>query len=157
MLRLSRSDRGGQESFLRSIASEKGKGSHGMSRLSFASSSRIQETQMSTIKDSTVKGLSESDVKYDGSPLRIAIVHARWNKTVIEALVAGTIAKLKERGVKDSNIIVQSVPGSFELPLACSKCVTLPSTIWLSLKLPQSHRWISCPGRLKRHRPPWRS
>ncbi|KAG2147436.1 dimethylribityllumazine synthase [Suillus bovinus] len=42
--------------------------------------------------------------------LRIAIVHhdARWNKT------------LKACGVKDSNIIVQSVPGSFELPFACS-------------------------------------
>jgi 6,7-dimethyl-8-ribityllumazine synthase len=76
---------------------------------------------------STIKGLFESEVQYDGSPLRVAIVHARWNKPVIEALVAGAIAKLKERGVKDSNIVVQSVPGSFELPLACSKCVVLCS------------------------------
>jgi Riboflavin synthase beta-chain len=74
---------------------------------------------------SAIKGLSESEVQYDGSLLRVAIVHARWNKVVIEALVAGAIAKLKECGVKDSNIVVQSVPGSFELPLACSKCVDL--------------------------------
>ncbi|RDB21386.1 6,7-dimethyl-8-ribityllumazine synthase [Hypsizygus marmoreus] len=71
----------------------------------------------------SIKGLASSEVLYDGSELRVAIVHARWNKTVIEALVAGAIAKLKERGVKESNIVVESVPGSFELPLACSKVI----------------------------------
>jgi 6,7-dimethyl-8-ribityllumazine synthase len=71
----------------------------------------------------TIKGLSKSDVQYDGSSLRVAIIHARWNKTVIDALVAGAVAKLKEQGVKDSNIVIQSVPGSFELPLACSKYI----------------------------------
>ncbi|KAJ6563223.1 dimethylribityllumazine synthase [Mycena sp. CBHHK59/15] len=71
----------------------------------------------------TIKGPSESSVQYDGSTLRVAIVHARWNTTVIDALVAGAVAKLKERGVKDSNIIIQSVPGSFELPLACSRVI----------------------------------
>jgi 6,7-dimethyl-8-ribityllumazine synthase len=73
--------------------------------------------------DKTVKGLVASDVQYDGSPLRVAIVHARWNKSIIDSLLAGTIAKLKERGVKESNIVIESVPGSFELPLACSRHV----------------------------------
>lgn len=71
----------------------------------------------------TIKGLSQSQDQYDGSCMRVAIVHARWNKTVIDALVAGAIAKLKEKGVKEKNIVVESVPGSFELPLACAKCV----------------------------------
>ncbi|KAH7929666.1 Lumazine synthase [Leucogyrophana mollusca] len=71
----------------------------------------------------TIKGLSPSTTQFDGSGLRVAIVHARWNKSVIDALVAGAVAKLKECGVKDSNIVVQSVPGSFELPLACSKVI----------------------------------
>jgi len=71
----------------------------------------------------TIKGLVKPDIKYDGSPLRVAIVHARWNKVVIDSLVNGAIAKLKERGVKDSNIVVESVPGSFELPLACSRMI----------------------------------
>lgn len=71
----------------------------------------------------TIKGPSLTEAQFDGSPLRIAIVHARWNKTVIDALVAGAVAKLKERGVKESNIVIQSVPGSFELPLACAKWV----------------------------------
>jgi hypothetical protein len=72
---------------------------------------------------SSIKGLSAPDGHLDGSGLRIAIVHARWNKQVIDALVAGALAKLKACGVKDSHIVVQSVPGSFELPLACSKYV----------------------------------
>lgn len=70
---------------------------------------------------SSIKG--PSSVQFDGSSLRIAIVHARWNKTVIESLVAGTINKLKACGVKDSNIVVLPVPGSFELPFACSKVI----------------------------------
>ncbi|KAF6763976.1 dimethylribityllumazine synthase [Ephemerocybe angulata] len=73
--------------------------------------------------DPTIKGITPTTVKYDGSPLRIAIVHARWNKLVIDALLEGTLKKLKEFGVKDSNIVVQSVPGSFELPLAASRMI----------------------------------
>ncbi|KAM5530212.1 hypothetical protein V8D89_016126 [Ganoderma adspersum] len=71
----------------------------------------------------SIKGPAPPPSKLDGSPLRVAIVHSRWNKSVIDALVAGTIAKLKATGVKDSNILVQSVPGSFELPLACQKVI----------------------------------
>ncbi|KAF8891206.1 Lumazine synthase [Infundibulicybe gibba] len=73
--------------------------------------------------NSTIKGLVPSETKFDGSPLRVAIVHARWNKAVIEALVAGAIAKLRECGVKEHNIVVQSVPGSYELPFACAKVI----------------------------------
>ncbi|KAG5645065.1 hypothetical protein DXG03_007155 [Asterophora parasitica] len=72
---------------------------------------------------STIKGISQPPVQHDGADLRVAIIHARWNKTVIEALVAGAIAKLKERGVKESNIVVESVPGSFELPWAAQKVI----------------------------------
>ncbi|PPQ68142.1 hypothetical protein CVT25_014068 [Psilocybe cyanescens] len=73
--------------------------------------------------DNTIKGLVKSDIEYDGSALRVAIVHARWNKSIIDSLVAGAVAKLKERGVKESNIVIESVPGSFELPLACSRMI----------------------------------
>ncbi|TFK30091.1 dimethylribityllumazine synthase [Coprinopsis marcescibilis] len=75
------------------------------------------------MSDPTIKGIEPSGVKYDGSSLRVAIVHARWNKIVIDALLSGTINKLKEFGVKEHNIIVESVPGSFELPLACSRMI----------------------------------
>lgn len=74
-----------------------------------------------TITMSSIKGPSAS--QHDGSELRIAIVHARWNKTVVDALVDGAVTKLRECGVKEKNLVVQSVPGSFELPLACSRWV----------------------------------
>ena len=75
---------------------------------------------------SSIKGPAPPPTKLDGSALRVAIVHSRWNKEVIDALVTGTIAKLKEHGVKESNIVVQSVPGAYELPLSCSKYVHIP-------------------------------
>jgi 6,7-dimethyl-8-ribityllumazine synthase len=62
---------------------------------------------------------------HDGSSLRIGIVHARWNDTIIEPLLAGAKAKLLECGVKESNIVVQTVPGSWELPIAVQRCVLL--------------------------------
>lgn len=62
---------------------------------------------------------------FDGSSLRIAIVHSRWNKSVIDALIAGAVRKITEYKVKKENIIIQSVPGSFELPLACQRYASL--------------------------------
>ncbi|CAO2648849.1 Nn.00g097980.m01.CDS01 [Neocucurbitaria sp. VM-36] len=55
---------------------------------------------------------------YDGSGLRIGIIHARWNTTIIDALLDGTKKALAKAGVKDENIVIQSVPGSYELPYA---------------------------------------
>ncbi|KAK2466729.1 hypothetical protein APHAL10511_000987 [Amanita phalloides] len=72
---------------------------------------------------SSIKSPAQPTESFDGTPLRIAIVHARWNKTVVDALVAGAVAKLKACGVKEGNIVIQSVPGSFELPLGCSKVI----------------------------------
>jgi len=60
-------------------------------------------------------------VRHDGSGLRIGIIHARWNDTIIDALLAGTKSKLLECGVAESNIVVQSVPGSWELPIAVQR------------------------------------
>jgi hypothetical protein len=60
-----------------------------------------------------------------GSPLRIGIVHARWNDTLISALLSGAKKTLKAAGVKDENIVVQSVPGSWELPAAVRGYVLL--------------------------------
>ncbi|KAG9248433.1 6,7-dimethyl-8-ribityllumazine synthase [Calycina marina] len=68
----------------------------------------------------TLKGPGEAQ-QHDGSGLRIAIVHARWNTTIIDPLLAGTKAKLLACGVKEANIVVQTVPGSWELPIACQK------------------------------------
>ncbi|KAE9570271.1 6,7-dimethyl-8-ribityllumazine synthase [Colletotrichum fructicola] len=68
---------------------------------------------------SGIKGPSPQE--HDGSALRIGIVHARWNPTIIEPLVQGAKEKLLGCGVKESNIVVQSVPGSWELPFAVQR------------------------------------
>ncbi|PVF99796.1 putative RIB4-6,7-dimethyl-8-ribityllumazine synthase [Serendipita vermifera] len=70
-----------------------------------------------------IKG-TPAATKHDGSKLRVGIVHARWNESIIKALVDGAVSQLKELGVVEENIIIQSVPGSFELPFACSKMIT---------------------------------
>ncbi|KAF8322850.1 putative 6,7-dimethyl-8-ribityllumazine synthase [Cantharellus anzutake] len=75
-------------------------------------------------EDHTIKGLSPFGTQYNGSNLRIAIVHTRWNKVVIDALLVATLRKLREAGVKEGNIVIQSVPGSFELPLACARVIS---------------------------------
>ena len=48
-------------------------------------------------------------------------MHARWNTAIIGALLDGATKTLKAHGVKDENIVVQSVPGSYELPFAVQK------------------------------------
>ncbi|KAJ9668842.1 lumazine synthase [Coniosporium apollinis] len=58
---------------------------------------------------------------YDGSDLRIGIIHARWNSTLISALLDGTKKSLRAAGVRDENIVVSSVPGSWELPFGVQR------------------------------------
>jgi len=59
--------------------------------------------------------------KHDGSSLRVAIVHARWNTAIIESLIFGCQKALLASGVQRENIVIESVPGSYELPLAVQR------------------------------------
>jgi 6,7-dimethyl-8-ribityllumazine synthase len=59
--------------------------------------------------------------KHDGSSLRVAIVHARWNEAIIAALVSGCQTALLASGVRKENIVLVSVPGSYELPFAVQR------------------------------------
>ena len=47
----------------------------------------------------TIKGPGEART-YDGTPLRIGIVHARWNTQIISALLEGTLSSLRAAGVR---------------------------------------------------------
>ncbi|KAE8348915.1 6,7-dimethyl-8-ribityllumazine synthase [Aspergillus coremiiformis] len=60
-------------------------------------------------------------LSYDGSDLRIAIVHARWNMGIIGPLVEGAKKSLLAAGVTEDNITTQTVPGSYELPFAAQR------------------------------------
>ena len=46
---------------------------------------------------------------------KIGIVVSEWNKDITKNLLSGAIDTLTEQGVQKENIIIQWVPGSFEL------------------------------------------
>ncbi|GAA5844222.1 hypothetical protein JCM3766R1_000974 [Sporobolomyces carnicolor] len=73
--------------------------------------------------DHTIKGLGAPPEQFDGSPHRYLIVHARWNADVITPLVEGAIETMVKSGVQRHNIVVETVPGSYELPMACSRLI----------------------------------
>lgn len=72
--------------------------------------------------------LTYSHLQYTGSNLRIGIIHARWNTKIISALLSGTKKSLHAAGVKDENITIQSVPGSYELPFATQQMIQAAQT-----------------------------
>jgi 6,7-dimethyl-8-ribityllumazine synthase len=65
------------------------------------------------------KNLSNTSLQADKAfkKYSIGIVVAEWNTEVTTALLTGAIEYLQSMGVKDKNVIVHHVPGSFELPL----------------------------------------
>jgi 6,7-dimethyl-8-ribityllumazine synthase len=54
-------------------------------------------------------------------PGRFALVAARFNALVVDALVAGALDALRRHGVADDAIDVVRVPGSFEVPLVARR------------------------------------
>lgn len=62
------------------------------------------------------------------SSLRIGILHTRWNAPVVTALLNGALDRLTKAGIPRSNILVQSVPGSYELPYAVQRMYTASQT-----------------------------
>lgn len=54
----------------------------------------------------------------DGAGLRIGLVRARWNASVVERLADGAARGLKALGVAADDVVEVSVPGSFEIPFA---------------------------------------
>ena len=53
----------------------------------------------------------------NGEGLRVAVVAARFNEVVTRLLLTGTIETLARHGVRDGDISVAWVPGSFELAM----------------------------------------
>ena len=67
------------------------------------------------------RNLSEynKDLIPNGADFKIGIVVSEWNDTITLNLLKGAKEALIENGVKEKNIIVRFVPGTFELPLGC--------------------------------------
>ena len=51
----------------------------------------------------------------------VAVVASRYNAEVVQRLLDGAVARLKEHGIGAKQITVVLVPGAWELPLACRR------------------------------------
>jgi len=56
-----------------------------------------------------------------GAGLRVGIVVSRFNPAIGDGLLAGALRALDESGVADNDILVVSVPGALETPLALQR------------------------------------
>jgi len=51
------------------------------------------------------------------SETKIGIVVSEWNFNITNSLLEAAVSFLKDQGIKETNIIIEWVPGSYELPL----------------------------------------
>lgn len=63
----------------------------------------------------------EFEPNLDGSDIRIGIVMSRFNIDASEGLLSACTAELKKNQVQDSNILIVTVPGALEIPLAIKR------------------------------------
>ena len=57
----------------------------------------------------------------NGESLRVGVVVAEFNDFITSRLLEGAVAGLEAHGVRDEDITIASVPGSFEIPLVAKK------------------------------------
>ncbi|MFO8055048.1 MAG: 6,7-dimethyl-8-ribityllumazine synthase [Bacteroidales bacterium] len=74
---------------------------------------------MSTKNLSNFK-LQQPEVIHDVS---IGILVSQWNKEVTEKLLDGALTTLKEQGISEEQIHINTVPGSYELPLGAQMMI----------------------------------
>ncbi len=63
----------------------------------------------------------EFESNLDGADLRVGIVMSRFNSDIGEGLLSACTAELKKNGVQHSNILLVTVPGALEIPLALKR------------------------------------
>jgi len=66
-----------------------------------------------------MSGPGAPSLQVDGTGMRVAVVSAQWHETVMDGLRAGADRALERAGTSRTTRI--SVPGSFELPVACAR------------------------------------
>ncbi len=55
--------------------------------------------------------------------MKFGIVVSEWNYNITGALLKGAVQTLKKHGAKDENILVKTVPGSFELTFGANQII----------------------------------
>jgi 6,7-dimethyl-8-ribityllumazine synthase len=73
----------------------------------------------SDFMDEARREFSGQGPKLAGGTVRIGVVVALWNRDITLALESGCRQTLEDAGLASSRILVHSVPGCFEIPLAC--------------------------------------
>jgi len=66
-------------------------------------------------------GHGAPELKVDGTGARVAIVASSWHDGVMDGLITGARAALRDAGATDVDLI--RTPGAFELPLVAQACV----------------------------------
>ena len=69
--------------------------------------------------------LSEYDFNSvpNAANMKFGIVVSEWNYNITGALLQGAVETLKKHGAKEENIIVKTVPGSFELTFGANQMI----------------------------------
>ena len=65
--------------------------------------------------------IEELEPQLEGKGLRIGIVMSRFNQEVGEGLLSSCTAALAKHGVSSSDMLIVSVPGALEVPIALQK------------------------------------
>jgi 6,7-dimethyl-8-ribityllumazine synthase len=65
--------------------------------------------------------ITEVEPNLNGAGLRIGIVMSRFNIEVAEGLLSACTAALSKHGVAEQNVLMATVPGALEIPLALQK------------------------------------
>ncbi len=61
----------------------------------------------------------------NGKGFRFAVIAARFNAELTDAMLADCVAALRACGVTSQDVATYRVPGSFELPVAAKVCVDM--------------------------------
>jgi len=67
----------------------------------------------------SLKNLSAYDKQRipNGADFKIGIVVSEWNDHITNRLLEGAVQTFLDNGVAEENLVIQKVPGAFELPL----------------------------------------
>lgn len=65
--------------------------------------------------------IEELEPDLDGVGLRIGLVLSRFNRDIGEGLLSSCTAALTKAGVRASDVLIVSVPGALEVPIALQK------------------------------------
>ena len=66
-------------------------------------------------------GSNTSELSFDASGARVAIVAARFNAALVDQLIDGATRAWAAHGGRAEELVVERTPGAFELPLAALK------------------------------------